>query len=302
MTRRSNHYADAVSGLRDQLLVKNGYLCTDIDLASDELDREKYDMIVIPMPAIDFDKDTIEKLSAFLYNDGLYDKDMIFVADPMTSKIPNITEFLADWSIGISDGTVLADSKKFMGTDPYTIQIQQSDSEEAGAKPDGSLRLVAPYSSEVKELSKNNEAITATVLESYESAFNVEIVTNEKKDDGSVKSIGVVSRKEKQIGNQLDSYHIAQSHVLALGSGYLTATEFLMQTKLYSNSSVLINIINQMTGKNTDTIIIPDKALQQAVMAPTAEQDRNVKIIVIFVIPAIVAAIGLFVLIRRKNR
>jgi hypothetical protein len=75
-----------------------------------------------------------------------------------------------------------------------------------------------------------------------------------------------------------------------------------MQTNLYSNASVLINIINQMTGKETDTVIIPDKALQQAVIAPTSKQDKNIKIIVIFVLPAIVAVIGLVVLIRRKNR
>jgi len=296
------HYSESVAGLKDQLLVKNGYLCTEIDLAKDDLDREKYDMVVVPMPSVDFDKDTIEKLSTFLYNDGLYDKNMIFVADPMTSNIPNITEFLADWSIGISDGTVVYDNQMFMGQQPYNIQIKQSDNEEAGEKPEGSLKLVSPITGELQELSKNNEAITATVLESYDSAFNVDLVSNEKKGDSGVKSVGIVSRKEKQIGTQVDSYHIGKSHILALGSGYLTTPEFLTQTNLYSNANVLVNIINQMTGKNTDTVIIPDKALQQAVIAPTAKEDRNIKIITIFVIPAIVLVIGAVVLIRRKNR
>lgn len=298
----NKNYSDSVSGLRDQLLTKNGYFCTDIDLATDELDREKYDMVVVPMPQVDFDREAIEKLSAFLYNDGLYDRNMLFVADPMASNIPNITEFLADWSIGISDGNMIADTKMFMGNDPYTIQIKQTDSEEAGEKVSGSHKLVSPMSGEVKILSKNNEALTASVLETYDSAFNFDLVTNKQQDDGSVKSVGVISRKEKQVGNQLDSFYVAKSHILAFGSGYITATEFLAQTNLYSNANVLINIINQMTGKNTETIMIPDKALQQAVMAPTAKQDRNIKIIVIFVIPAIVAAIGLVVLIRRKNR
>ena len=57
-----------------------------------------------------------------------------------------------------------------------------------------------------------------------------------------------------------------------------------------------------MTGKNTERAVIPDKALQQSVIAPTTKQDKNIKIIVIFIIPAIVAAAGLVVLIRRKNR
>ena len=295
-------YADSVAGLRDKLLVKNGYFCTDIDLATDDLDAEKYDMVVVPMPAVDFDKDVLDKLSSFLYNDGLYDRDMLFISDPMTSNIPNITEFLADWSIGLNDGQVVVDGEKFMGSNPFTIQAKQSDSEEAGEKFSGSQILVSPYSQEIKELSKNNDAITATVLETYDTAFNVDIVTNEDKGDKGTKSLGVVSRKEKQIGNQIDNYYIAKSHVLALGSGYLTGTEFLMQTNLYSNANVLLNIINEMTGKETDTVIIPDKALQQNVIAPTSKQDRNIKIIVIFLVPALVAAVGIVVLIRRKNR
>ena len=295
-------YTDSVSGLREQLLTKNGYFCTDIDLSADELDREKYDMVVVPMPQVDFDRDTIEKISAFLYNDGLYDRDMLFVADPMASNIPNITEFLADWSIGISDGNMIADTEMYMSNSPISIQVKQADSEEAGEKVSGSLKLVSPMSGEVKILSKNNEAITASVLETYGSAFNFDLATNEQQDDGSVKNVGVISRKEKQIGNQVDNYYVAQSHVLVFGSGYLTSTEFLTQTNLYSNVNVLINIVNQMTGKNTETVIIPDKALQQAVMAPTAAQDKRIRIFVIFIIPAIVAAIGLVVLIRRKNR
>ena len=62
------------------------------------------------------------------------------------------------------------------------------------------------------------------------------------------------------------------------------------------------NALNTMTGKQTETIIIPDKALQQAVIAPTSTQDKRIKVIVIFIIPLIVAGIGIFVLIWRKNR
>ncbi|MBR4628420.1 MAG: GldG family protein [Ruminococcus sp.] len=296
-------YADSVAGLRDQLLTKNGYFCTDVDLSTDELDAEKYDMIVIPMPEVDFDPAVIEKLNNFLYNDGQYGKKMLYFSSAMTSNIPNITEFLADWSIGVNENSVVVDQEKSMENNYFVIQVKQADTEEAGEKVSGgSLKCAAGIAQEVLQLNNNNEAVTAEILKTYSSAFNVDIATNEQKDSGSEKSIGVVARKRKQIGNKLDDYKIVESNVMVIGCGTITSSKYLVQTNLYSNTRVLLNAINKMTGKETDTVIIPDKALQQAVIAPTSSQTKSIRIIVIYIIPALVAAIGLVVLLRRKNR
>ena len=87
---------DSVTGLRDQLLTKNGYFCTDVDLLNDELDTEKFDMVVIPMPSVDFDKSVIEKLTNFLMNDGNYDKNLLFVDDSIVrgTQLRETVEFL----------------------------------------------------------------------------------------------------------------------------------------------------------------------------------------------------------------
>ena len=66
----SQNYTDAAPTLRDSLLIKNGYICTDIDIAKDELSVDEYDMVVIPMPSNDFDETTIKKLSECLDNGG----------------------------------------------------------------------------------------------------------------------------------------------------------------------------------------------------------------------------------------
>lgn len=298
----SDMYGDTVSGLRDQLLVKNGYFCTDVDLAKDDISPDDYDMVVIPMPSVDFDMSIIDKLSAFLDNNGQYGKDMLFISDPMTSNIPNITEFLEDWSIGLNDGLMLLESEKFMSNNRFALQIEQASNEEAGEIISNSKNFVSPMSQEILILSKNNDSITAPLFQTFSTAYNVDMVTGDEKDDSGVKNIGVVSRREKQIGDQFDSYKIAKSHVMVWGSGCLTSPALLTQTNLYNNTNALLNAINTMTGKQTETIVIPDKALQQATIAPTSEQDKRIKVVVIFVIPLIVAAIGIFVLVRRKNR
>ena len=295
-------FGNAVAGLRDKLLTKNGYFCTDIDLAKDDLDVEKYDMIVIPMPSVDFDKDIIEKLNTFLYNDGNYGKQMLYFADSMASDLKNISDFLADWSIELTEDYGLQDDEKSMGSYPTIIQIEQADTEEAGEKISNARYAVAPLSQEVKILTKNNEAIPAQVLKTYDSAYNVNIVTGDKESDKGVKNVAVVSKKEKQIGHNVDNYKIVNSSVMVFGSGYIAADAFVVQTNLYNNAPVLLNAINKMTGKETNTVIIPDKELQRSVIAPTSTQDKRIKAFVIFVIPGIVAIIGIVVLLRRKNR
>ena len=294
---------DSVTGLRDQLLTKNGYFCTDIDLAKDDLDTDKFDLVVVPMPNVDFDEAVIKKLSDFLNNDGNYGRNMLYFADPITSNIPNITAFLDDWGIALSENTILADREKSMNNALAMIQVKQADTEEAGEKVSTGSKVIAAYiAQEVQKLSKHSEAVTEDILVTYSSAFNVDIITNEEKGDKSEKSIGVISRRRKQVGTQLDDFSMVESNVMVFGCGNLTQSAFIVQTNLYNNAKVLLSAINKMTGKQTETVIIPDKALQQAVIAPTSEQTKTIKVITIFIIPAIVAAIGLVVLLRRKNR
>ena len=167
----------------------------------------------------------------------------------MASNIPNITEFLADWSIERNDGKVLVDGEKFMGSNPYMMQVVQASGEETGEKVNNSQFIVSPYSQELKILTKNNEAIVAPVLQTYDTSFSVDPSTQQTFDDKSVKNICLVSKKEKQIGHEIDTYKIASSKVMVLGSAYFTKPELLLQSNLYNNSAVLLNAINKMTGK-----------------------------------------------------
>ena len=52
----------------EQFLSKNGYDCTEIDIATEDLGG--YDMLVLCCPAYDFSEDVISKMTDFLYNNG----------------------------------------------------------------------------------------------------------------------------------------------------------------------------------------------------------------------------------------
>ncbi len=285
-----------VSGLRDQLLTKNGYICTEIDLASDDLSPDDYDMIVLPMPNVDFDKAIIEKLSDFLYNSEDYGKNLLYIPDFTTTGLSNIDEFLADWSIEVTNDLV-ADQEKYMqdnsGYPLYNVLSKPVSSDEYTGFKDGA-QFVSPYTCQLKALTKNSEAVTQSVIQSYDSAVSTD--TDGNQADAGVMDLGIVSKKETAVGTS-----IYTSHVFVLGSAISTSSSILAQTRLYDNTSILLKILNTMTGKD-DGVIISDKALQTATIAPSASQAKVLKNVVIWIIPAIVVLIGGYVLLRRKNK
>ena len=78
-----------------------------------------------------------------------------------------------------------------------------------------------------------------------------------------------------------------------------------MTSKAGEISSIIKEQIKQYESKiemKENGTVIPDKSLQSSFIAPTATQVRNIRIIVMWIIPFIIAAVGVFVLLRRRNK
>ncbi|MDE5582149.1 MAG: GldG family protein [Ruminococcus sp.] len=280
-----------VSGIME-FLSKNGYDCTEVDIATDDISPVDYDMIVVPMPTVDFTADIIDKLGDFLYNGGNYERDMLYIPNMTVNDLPNISEFLADWSIEVDKNFVMDDKNWVYISDLRNLNImaEVNDADSVGTLPNDTLPIVAPASKKLSILTKNNDSVATSVLRSMDTSYDTEDQTTGARD------IAVISRKETSVG--VDTY---TSHLLVLGSSVMTDSAILEQTNTFNNANVLIGMINTMTGKEANAVI-PEKALQQAKIAPDASQLNIIKILVIYVIPAIVAVCGVIVFVRRRNR
>ena len=264
-------------------LSKNGYDCTEIDIASDSLSPEDYDMVVVPMPSVDFSADIIEKLSDFLYNDGNYERNMLYIPNLYVTDLPNISEFLADWSIQVEESAILDDTnwiETYLGFNQnVNIKLSVNDTDSVGTLPNESLPIVAPATS-----------VAVSVLKSMDTSYD-----QDNSDTGARDAV-ILSKKETSAG--LDRY---TSNLLVLGSSFMISDSILTQTNAFNNANVIIGMLNTMTGKEA-TAVIPEKALQQSLISPTSSEMNVIKIVVIYVIPAIVAVAGIVVFVRRKNR
>lgn len=279
----------------EEFLNKNGYDCTEVDIATDDL-IENYDMLVLCCPAYDFSEDIITKMSDFLYNDGKYEKDMIYMPSLDALNIPNITEFLADWKIQIEESYIKDETNSVAISGKLYPTIAVSDSEEVGALPNDTLPIVAPFGRNITVLDKNNETVIKELLKSNETSYTSSIADDSDSDDRAAYDIVVKARKETSSG-----ISVYGSDLLVLGSPYMIDSSIISNTNTYNNAEVLLKVINNMSGKENGAII-PEKALQQNYISPSAREIMVIRILVIFVLPLIIACIGIVVLLRRKNR
>ena len=294
---------DAVESFENELLEKNGYECTDVDIASEELDPIKYDMLVLFAPTVDLTGDLIQKMSDFLFNGGNYGKNMIYVPDYSQTELPNIAEFLADWSIKVENKYVHDSDdkvKSFYDNQFYQhvgITLDISDADSVGTMPNEKLSIIAELPRELSEVKKNNGDIVKTVLISSDTSYTVDMIERtQNTDDTGVKPIVMLSRKEDS-----EQLQVFGSELLVIGSPLMASSVYLQNNTAFNNANVLINIINTMSGKENG-IIIPDKNLQSSFLAPTAKQAKTISLIVIWIIPMIIASVGAIILIRRRNK
>ena len=288
-------YSGVVSSFENLLLAKNGYDCTDIDIAIEELDPEKYDMVVIYAPSVDFTEPVINKLDAFLKNNGKNGKSMIYVPDYSKTNLPNIDEFLADWSIKVENNLIIDEKNADMSA--ANIMLNVNDPDAIGKLANEKLPIIAPLSRELTAISKNNEDVVKEVLKSCDESYPVDLkdmqtVTGE----AGARTVFMISQKSHS-----EQLKTVTSSLLVLGSSFMPNNTYLTQNAAYNNANVLLSTINTMTGKE-GSVIVPDKNLQQSFITMTTKQARNIQIIVVWVIPFLIAVVGIIVLLRRRNK
>lgn len=293
----------AIASSLESFLAKNGYDCVEVDIGTDSLSPDDYDLLVVACPGIDFTEDIIAKMSDFLYNGGSYQKNMIYIPSLYATNIPNITEFLADWKIQIEPSVIFDESSMVqvsvasIGQVTYAPMVQIANSEAVGTITNEALPIVAPQARPITVISKNNESIVTEIVKSSATSYTASLLEgNEVSDERMSYNVVVKSRKETSSG--LDVYG---SNILVIGSPFMLDSIILSGTTTYNNANVVLNVVNDMTGKGESTII-PEKALEQYTLSLTTTSARAILVIVVVVIPLIIGMAGLIVLLWRKNK
>lgn len=292
----------------EQNLVKNGYDVTEIDLYSDALDPETYDMLVLPAPVNDLTEDAVNKISDFLYNDGKYDHDLIYFADISQSSTPRLDALLETWGIRV-EKTVAVESD----TDAAQIVtvISGGQSVQVGAPtativdPDYSenlanknLPIPAPFCRPITLLwESKTSGITSALLQTSDTVYLRELGAEQAADTDPDGAQTIMAVSKRRTGDTIET--LVESNIMVISSMMLT-DYYIMQDTAYNNAEYLMSAVNTMTGKGSG-MIIAQKDLSKSTI--TIEQAQlNVVNVVLYAIPFAVVVIGIVVFVRRRNK
>lgn len=322
----------------ENLLNDNGYDVKELDMVNDTLDAETYDIVVLPAPANDLTMDAIKKLQDFLQNDGNLGKQLIYVADYTQSVTPNLDAFLKDWNLQVDSSYVREDDNNRN----QTVQIVASagkgliapivslgDSENYGGNlANSSLPIVAPLARPIQKLPSNNGRVVYSLLQSSDTSYaypltqqassgedTTEAASEESQEateaattetaattsfdtDSAVRGANTVmalSQSQQSTGSDL-----IESDVIVLGSMAMM-DYYLTQDSSYNNAEYFVGVLNSVCGKE-DSIVIASKDMTATSISATQTQLVTLRTIVVFLIPLAVAAVGIVVFLRRRNR
>ncbi len=286
------------------LLSNNGYNMKDVDIATDDISPEDYDLLIIAAPEIDFTEDAISKLEDFLYNNGNYQKNIIYISSIVKSDTPNLNEFLEKWKIKIEDSLVFDDENSQYVSTASAGQIMApvmniTDEDVSGILANKALPVVAPYSRAVTVVNKNSDVGTEVVLQSQSTSYMNTLESIDDKSSASENGISNIIVKSSK--SRAEGYDMYESNVVAIGSVMLTDPNIIAQTTAYNNANFVLNMLNDITGKDS-SFVIPQKNLQQIFIKVDQSQLSALRIAVMYVIPGIVVICGIVVFVRRKNK
>ena len=288
------------------LFEDNGFAVEQVNLANQELDDDCR-ILVIYNPRYDFigsDADSdqfneIKKIDKFL--DG-YGCLLVFSDPEYVDNLTNLNEFLEEWGISYVSETYIRDREHAMTIDGYGI-VTEYQSETLGASIYSELSALStpPKAMIYKSMpidilwesggDLSGSRDVSPVLKSHE--------TSELVVDGEVTEVGsynvmTISRETRIVDNE---YYY--SYVIASGSPSFSDGSYVVSNS-YANKDIL-SAAMKAVGRERVLAVLDFKPFDDDEITITTEEANNWTAAMTLVIPVIVAACGIYVVIRRKH-
>jgi ABC-type uncharacterized transport system involved in gliding motility auxiliary subunit len=323
------------------LLDDNGYDVTQLDMVTDDISPDDYDLLVLPAPVNDLTVDAIDKLEDFLHNDGNLGKRLLYIADFTQGNTPNLDAFLKDWNIVVDTSYVIDDNSSTQQAVTLLVAGSQrmyapivtiASSDYSSGLNNTSLPIVAPVSRPILTRDSNNGRVVTDLLTTADTSYCVplnldsnaeraEAAQNGDTDTEDTTEATEEETTEATTTTTFDSENAERSSysVMAYSQNQISQDSELLESDVmvigsmayfdyyvaqdssYNNAEYFISALNTICGKE-DNIVIATKDLSISSIDATESQLKMLTTIVIVVIPAIMVVIGVVIWARRKSR
>lgn len=288
------------------VFAENGFTVEGVDLSTTELNDDcrilviynpKYDFIGSEAEGASFNE--IQKIDDFLDDFGC----LLVYCDPeYADNLTNLNEFLEEWGISYVSNAYIRDKEHSLSVDGYTIVTEyQSDSALTTIYDDLSALTTPPKTLIRKAMpidilwenggSLSGSRNVASILKSYDTS---ELVVNGMVQENGAYNVMTVSCETRII----DGEHY-YSYVIAAGSPTFADGSYLA-SNAYANEDVL-SASMKAAGRETVLASLIFKPLDDDSIVVTTAVANKWTVAMTLVIPAIIALVGIVVVIRRKH-
>ncbi len=296
----SNDYTEAYISL----LTDNNYDITDI---SDKIVTDiptDLDAIVISAPTSDFVDSEIDAISDFLENGGNLGKGLIYFADATCPTLPNLTSFLTQWGISLSEGILFEtyDSNHIQDS-PSTMGVYLTELEDDNITENMSY-AIADYIAPMNVCETASSDITAVALmQTLETAVVAPIGSAsdwaDYTDDDKQQYDAVIMSEQSKYdsdNNLLTSYIMAFSSVEFVQSTWSSYSDLC-------NQDIVLACTDRASHVDDTSITFTSKVITDESFSTDVTQNKvtTVRIIFVALIPIIIIAFGIVIFVRRRN-
>jgi len=282
------------------LLTENGFILNEVDIATDALDST-YDIAMLLAPQVDLSESAIEKIDAFLYNDGAYGKMLLYTADVTQERLPITEGYLREWGVVIGDGAVFeTKADRTYQSQPFYPAVDYAEEKYSSLLIDPSVPVIMPLSRPLETLFSVKDkhyttqlltfANTAGVRPSDEIDFNVD----NTQLWGPMPAMVLASKKI----NSTDGTGFIKSDILVFASSEMLEA-FTIGNASLANSEYIVKLLNDSFGKTQHITIVP-KSLAGDVLTMNTKQKNTIGLVLALIIPLLILAAGITVFVIRR--
>lgn len=298
----------SVVGANIQNLLKaNGYDVVKTNPLTEEIDMEA-DMLILNAPMNDLSPEIIDKLYTFMENGGNYGKNMLYFASMSQNETPNIDAFLAEWGIVVGNG-IVSDSNEqniISGSSGYGFASFITENEYTGGIAEDNIEapVLAYYARPIELLFEHSGNIsTLSLLSTSETGYALtNEIAQQYKDTGKMPEISEQAIPMIALSNKytfIDNEQVL-SNLVVFSTDEMLSMGFT-ETTYYNNGDYFVSIVNKISGKENGISIV-EKDLTGTTFQATEAQVKGLRIVIMFILPGVVAAIGIFVWLKRRHK
>jgi len=275
----------------------NNFDTQDVDLLSGV--PAEVNNLIIAAPQADFTADEINALEKYLSFDG---NNLYVFWGMQTPTLPILERYLAEWGFGFPAYLVCDESNSYMTPAFPIAEMVKNDLIDEAAQ--GQLMPIFPRTRAINILfTEKSYGRVVPLMQTQRSSYAkllsaekpIEVLTREGADVAGPHTVAAIG--ERRLGTTGND---GIARVVVFGTEAFADEEIVGIQRAYNNTflSQLVTYVNP----DTLTMAIAPKVVSSYDLNITEAGAKVLQIVLIYVIPLLILAIGVFVFIRRKNK